>query len=484
MPQAIADLSPELDQAIASVLRRHGVPGAAVAAVRDGTTFASAYGVRHLGQEAPVTLQTAFNIGSTSKAVCAAAIAVLATEGALAWDDPVQRFLPEFAFGGPGIAPQVTLRDLSANRVGLPRTGIIEFGSDLAIDAAELVRRTRYVDPVAPLRARFTYSNIGHVAVALAAARAAGCDYHQLLENRIFRPLDMHHTATGTAARTAITEHAGWHCAVDGQTVALAPVFTDVQMGAAGVCMSAADASRWLSFLLSDGAPIIPAAALAELFAPHVPVTPDQLAIWIAPPGATDAAYALGWAVARQDGRRILRHSGSDFGMNAHISLAPDDGFGAAVFVNKDCKASVEINYLLMDALAGLAPRDWSHAVSDPSLPDTNASFLQAGRGDALPAPVVDQRVYLGSYFNPANGAAEIMAGPQGLEIRFANAPLFYADLHPAGANVFTLVPRYAGLVSDSVGARFRATAEMEDGRAQAFDIRGIGRFVRSGQAP
>lgn len=479
MPQAIADLSAELDAAIRDALRRHEVPGAAVAAVRDGTGFATAYGVKHLGGDAPVGAGTAFNIGSTSKGVCAAAIAVLAAKGRIGWDDPVQRYLPEFGFGGDALAGRLTLRDLSANRAGLPRTGLIEFGSDLAIDATELVRRTRHVAPVAPPGQRFTYSNIGHVAVALAATRAAGLPYHRLLEETLFGPLGMTGSSAGAAARTRLADHAGWHCAVDGRTIALDPVFTDVQMGAAGVCMSAADAVRWLDFLLGEDRSVLPATALADLFAPQVPIAPDQMAIWIAPPGATDPAYALGWAVAYQDSRRVVRHSGSDFGMNAHISLAPDHGYGAAVFVNKDCKASVEVNYLVMDALAGVSLRDWSRAVSDPSLPDTNASFLQAERSSAASEAGYEPAALAGAYFNAANGRADVAVGPQGLEIAFADAPLFHAALNPAGRDRFTLVPFYAGLVSDSVGARFHVTADMAGGLATALDIRGIARFER-----
>lgn len=482
-PRAIAELSPGLDAAIRATLKRHGVPGASVAVVRGCDAFLTVFGVKHLGGGEEVGAGTAFNIGSTSKALAAAAVSTLAARGVLSWDDPVRTYIPDFGFGGSETAAKVTLRDLSANRAGLPRTGIIEFGSDLAVDADELVRRTRFVAPVAPLGSRFTYSNIGHVAVALAASRAAGSSYQKLLEETLFRPLGMTGSATGTAARS-LGDRAGWHCALDGRTIAIDPVFTDVQIGAAGVCMSGADALRWLRFLLGDGTPLMPPASLAEMFTPHVPIGPDQLAIWIAPPGATDAAYALGWAVARQEGRRIVRHSGSDFGMNAHISLAPDNGYGAAVFVNKDCKASVEINYMVMEVLAGVPPRDWSHIVSDGALPDTNATFLQAGPIEASPMRIPGAETLVGAYENSANGRAVVSLEGGSLQIRFEDAPLFHADLRPAKGDGIILVPRYPGLVSDSVGATFLVTPEIEDGQPVALDIRGIGRFRRAGAPP
>ena len=78
------------------------VPGLAVALVKDGrVVFAKAYGVRELGRPEPATTRTLFAIGSTTKAMTAAALAMLVDEGKLGWDDPVIRHLPGFALRTP-----------------------------------------------------------------------------------------------------------------------------------------------------------------------------------------------------------------------------------------------------------------------------------------------------------------------------------------------------------------------------------------------
>ena len=79
-----------------------GVPGLAVAVVRGGeVVFSEGYGVREIGKSDAVDSHTLFAIGSTTKAMTAAAIGMLVDEGKLGWDDPVERHLPEFRLSDP-----------------------------------------------------------------------------------------------------------------------------------------------------------------------------------------------------------------------------------------------------------------------------------------------------------------------------------------------------------------------------------------------
>ena len=78
------------------------VPGAAVAVVKDGKlVFAQGYGVRTLGDTGRVDAHTLFQIASNTKAFTTAALAMLADEGKVAWDDPVTQHLPAFQLYDP-----------------------------------------------------------------------------------------------------------------------------------------------------------------------------------------------------------------------------------------------------------------------------------------------------------------------------------------------------------------------------------------------
>lgn len=468
-----------LDARIRDILAAYDAPGAAVAVVSKGKAFASGFGRRHLAGPDPVGPNTAFNVGSTSKAFSATAAAILVARGVMTWDDPVRRWLPDFATWREADAAAMTLRDLSGNRAGLPRNGILEFGTELIIPAEEVVRRLRFSPSAAGLRERFTYSNIAHTAVALAVERASGLAYVDFLKREIFGPLGMRDASGGAVARTDLKDPAGWHCALDGETVEIPAIFTDVHRGSAGLCLSAEDAARWLAFNLGDGSPILPTAGLAELFEPQIALRKNELAIWIAPPGATGPAYGLGWGVAWQNGIRVIRHSGSDFGINAHVALAPSEGAGVAVYVNKDCKASIEISYAVFDALMGWNPGDWREIIFDRKLPDTNAGFKHSALRPNGARPQRPWETYAGRFLSRREGALDIAVEAKGLALHFLDAPVFDGELAPLGGDRFLAIPDYPGLVSDAVGGRFEAEFDLAGGRARSLTIHGIGVFER-----
>src|SRR5688500_16244976 len=84
-------------------------PGCALAVVRDGAIVHSkGYGMANLEHGVPITPQTVFDIGSTSKQITAAAILRLAQDGKLSLGDDVRKFVPEF----PDHGIPVTLRHL------------------------------------------------------------------------------------------------------------------------------------------------------------------------------------------------------------------------------------------------------------------------------------------------------------------------------------------------------------------------------------
>src|SRR5262245_46112812 len=81
------------DDYVNKAMKDWEVPGLAIAVVKDDKiVFAKGYGVRELGKPDPVTPNTIFAIGSSSKAFTATALAILVDEGKLKWDDPAIKY--------------------------------------------------------------------------------------------------------------------------------------------------------------------------------------------------------------------------------------------------------------------------------------------------------------------------------------------------------------------------------------------------------
>jgi CubicO group peptidase (beta-lactamase class C family) len=113
-------LPADLDGYVAKVMQSFEVPGLSLAVVKDGKVLlARGYGVRRMGDPAPVDGKTRFGIASNTKVFTATALALLVEEGKLAWDAPVIHYLPGFAMYDPFVTRELTIRDLLVHRSGL-----------------------------------------------------------------------------------------------------------------------------------------------------------------------------------------------------------------------------------------------------------------------------------------------------------------------------------------------------------------------------
>ena len=149
----------EFDAYAAKSVADWKVPGLAVALVKDGrVVFTRAYGVRELHKPAPVTTRTLFAVGSTTKAMTAAGLAMLVDEGRLSWDDPVIRHLPGFVLSDPCLTREVTVRDLLTHRAGMPNADFLWYRTHAS--PADILKRFALVKPETSMRSHFTYQNV------------------------------------------------------------------------------------------------------------------------------------------------------------------------------------------------------------------------------------------------------------------------------------------------------------------------------------
>src|SRR5262249_27443594 len=84
-----------IDQFISSEMCRQGIPGMALAAVKQGeTVVAKGYGFANLNARVPATRHSIFQAGLIGKQFTAAAILLLEEHGKLRLDDTIARYLP------------------------------------------------------------------------------------------------------------------------------------------------------------------------------------------------------------------------------------------------------------------------------------------------------------------------------------------------------------------------------------------------------
>src|SRR5437870_7102059 len=108
--------------------------------------------VRALGDTGRVDAHTLFQIASNTKAFTTAALAILADEGKLSWDDPVTKFLPGFQLYDPYVTRDFTVRDLVTHRsgLGLGAGDLLWFHSNY--NRGEIAHRIRFAKHVSAFR--------------------------------------------------------------------------------------------------------------------------------------------------------------------------------------------------------------------------------------------------------------------------------------------------------------------------------------------
>jgi CubicO group peptidase (beta-lactamase class C family) len=136
-----------VDSVVRDMLAEAEIPGGALAVVRgDELVYAQGYGVCDLSGREAITPSTYYPIASTTKAMNATLIASLVSAGVVAWDSPVQSYVPHFALTDPIASAAATLRDLICMRTGLPRHDWVWLDSPLS--RSELLKMLSHMSPV------------------------------------------------------------------------------------------------------------------------------------------------------------------------------------------------------------------------------------------------------------------------------------------------------------------------------------------------
>src|SRR5437868_3596380 len=220
---AQSDAPSDLDTYAARVLKDFEVPGLAVGIVKDGPiVLAKAYGVRKIGEPAPVDEHTRFGIASNTKAFTAAALATLVDEGKIKWDDPVIKHMPSFQMYDPYVTREMTIRDLLTHRSGLGLgAGDLMFWPATDFTRDEILRRIRFLKPASSFRSRYAYDNLLYLVGGQIVASLSGGSWEDFVQRRIFTPLGMAHTNSRTQGLIDGADVAAPHARADGKLVVL-----------------------------------------------------------------------------------------------------------------------------------------------------------------------------------------------------------------------------------------------------------------------
>jgi CubicO group peptidase (beta-lactamase class C family) len=301
------------EQELRELLHEHaaadGVPGAALGLLQDGAEAHVWYGVADARTGVPIDADSRFSVGSLTKPMVATVVVRLAEEGRLSLDDPIARRVPELR--GVAWAERATVRDLLANRSGLPLRSGLEF--DFAArerDDDVLARLAARVAAEEPTTLDWSYTNVGWCLLGRAVENVAGTVWEDVMQSMLLGPAHMSRTAFGAGPRVA-----GHALTADGP-VPVEPL-TARTYGPAGTTAVSpvGDLLRFAALHLGD-----PALATLREAQPS-----PRIHGWF-------DGWCLGWACFNWDGGRVWGWDSVVSGERAFLRLFPEQ-HGAIVLM-------------------------------------------------------------------------------------------------------------------------------------------------------
>lgn len=337
----VADLKPEVDRRVRSLLDSGTVVGLVVGLNREGKTAVWGYGKTAYNSGQAPDGQTVFEIGSVTKVFTALTLADMVQEKLVRLDDPLSSFLPETVHVPTRNDRTITLLDLATHTSGLPRIPqnllpqlAQRPGNPYAAYTVEQLYEGLAATSLASTPGeRYAYSNLGMALLGHALARRAGTSYEALVQERICKPLGMNDTWI-TLSEPLRARFAQGHN-LDCRPVPAwdLPTFS----GAGAMHSTVNDLLRFVAANLG----LYPNRLAAAIEATHVPrhKVNDSLSI------------ALAWHLNTK--RSTIEHTGETGGFHSFVGFQKDRKVGVVILCNTAGGVPDKLGEQLLSLLLG-----------------------------------------------------------------------------------------------------------------------------------
>jgi len=384
-------------------------PGCALGIYRNGAiAYSHGYGMASLELGVPITPQTVFDIGSTSKQFTAFSILLLQQQGKLSVNDDIRKFLPEM----PDYGKPITLHHLMTHTSGLrdyaglfDLAGVPEQNLTNDQDAVDLIVRQKALNFMPG--EEWDYSNSGFFLLSQVVNRVSGKTLRDFDQENIFRPLSMTSTQIFNDHSQVIPHRATGYSYDDDKKIFGVEMSNFEQTGDGSVQTSVEDLQRWDENYYT-----------AKLGGPDLI---RQMQTVGKLNNGKEHNYAAGLEISTYRGQPVVSHGGAWAGYRAELMRFPKQHTSVAVLCNVAQSMPTVRAYRIADVILAnvLAPVPAAEKADETK--DTAA---------AIPPDVL--KGYSGIYKN---------AKDEYQRIDFKDGKLWLADygleLIPKSSNVF-----------------------------------------------
>lgn len=278
-------------------------------------------------------LGSQFRIGSTSKTFASMLVLLLKDGGKLQLQDSIGKYLPNYVHGS------VTVEQLLTHQSGIPNYlndryfgevfkrsyGLDELVTNFCSDSLEF-------EP----GSKFNYTNSGYVLLSAIIEKVEGKSYSSVLKDRIFDPMEMDNSYSGSPMDTAKLAK-GY---MSGKLEPRYPI--ENVTGAGGITSTTSDLLKWSRAIA--GGELLSKEKMAKLFVPRA--TYED---W-------GASYGYGWMIDRlmfsaSRKHEVVYHPGTDMGFYTMFVKQPDEDITIVLLCNTSDFPRFEMTDLILDQL-------------------------------------------------------------------------------------------------------------------------------------
>ena len=286
-----ADRLAKLDQMLDEAVSSNQVPGLVAMVVKDGKiVYHSAKGMADVASGQAMAKDQIFRIASQTKAITSTAVMMLWEEGKFKLDDPISKYIPEFAnpqvlagfrysdttFTTKPSTKEITIRHLLTHTSGIGygvidgneqmkmiygKAGIVDLYTTRDVKISDNIKKLAKLPLHHEPGAKFTYSE-GLDVLGYLIEIVSGMPFDQFLQTRIFAPIGMTNTGfylNETQGEKLVTIHRK----VNNQWESFPTTFYDPNYpktgaktffsGGAGLSSTAEDYAKFLQMYLNGG---------------------------------------------------------------------------------------------------------------------------------------------------------------------------------------------------------------------------------------
>jgi len=326
-----ARIAQELDAYVAKLAKADAFSGTVLLAKDGKVVLTKAVGIANRDFDAPVDIDTKFNLGSMNKMFTGVAAIQLVEQGKLSRDDPIGKYLDE-TWCAADVLAKVKVEHLLTHTSGLGSY----FNREFDRSSRALFRK---VDDYKPLvrdeklsfepGTRWSYSNTGMLLAGAVIEKASGADYFDYVRMHVTVPAGMTDTDCYELDRVNRNLAVGYQKerAPDGKVFLRNNLFMHVIRGgpAGGGYSTVQDLFRF-DVALRAGKLASPA-SLEQLWSPH--------------PEVASPLYGYGFSVETTRAGKVVGHGGGFNGISAQLSMYLDEGYTVAVMANYGDAASL-----------------------------------------------------------------------------------------------------------------------------------------------